>query len=82
MRTTLTLDPDVAALLEAHRRRHGLGLKEAVNQALRRGLEAELHPPAPRQAVETAEIDHGRVLAPGVDDIGDVLERLDEVDAG
>jgi hypothetical protein len=38
MRTTLTLDPDVAQLLEeeAHRRR--LPWKQVVNDAIRRGL--------------------------------------------
>jgi hypothetical protein len=38
MRTTLTLDPDVAKLLEeeAHRRR--LPWKQVVNDAIRRGL--------------------------------------------
>lgn len=40
MRTTLTLDPDVAKLLEeeAHRRR--LPWKQVVNDAIRRGLGA------------------------------------------
>ena len=40
MRTTLTLDPDVAKLLEeeAHRRR--LPWKQVVNDAIRRGLAA------------------------------------------
>ncbi len=38
MRTTLTLDSDVAEALERHMRRTGLGLKSAVNEALRLGL--------------------------------------------
>jgi hypothetical protein len=40
MRTTLTLDPDVAKLLEeeAHRRR--VPWKQVVNEAIRRGLAA------------------------------------------
>jgi hypothetical protein len=37
MRTTLTLDEDVAALLERVRSQRSLGLKQAVNEALRRG---------------------------------------------
>ena len=40
MRTTLTLDPDVSVELEALRRERGLSLKDAVNDALRRGLRA------------------------------------------
>ena len=40
MRTTLTLDADVSVELEALRRKRGLSLKQAVNDALRRGLRA------------------------------------------
>lgn len=38
MRTTLTLEQDVAAGLEREGRRTGKGLKAIVNDALRRGL--------------------------------------------
>jgi hypothetical protein len=38
MRTTLTLDDDVAAKLKAEQSRAGLPLKEIVNETLRRGL--------------------------------------------
>lgn len=38
MRTTLTLDPDVEALLRQLMRERGLSLKEAVNTALRAAL--------------------------------------------
>jgi hypothetical protein len=37
MRTTLTLDDDVAAALERLRRSRRIGLKRLVNEALRRG---------------------------------------------
>ena len=40
MRTTLTLDDDVANRLEAERRKTGHSLKEVVNTLLRRGLQA------------------------------------------
>ncbi len=40
MRTTLTLEPDVARLLEAEVHRLRQPLKQVVNQALRRGLTA------------------------------------------
>ena len=44
MRTTLTLDPDVAQMLaeEAHRRREPF--KQVVNDAIRRGLRAASTP--------------------------------------
>ena len=38
MRTTLTLDPDVAQRLESEMRRQGGGMKQIVNEALRVGL--------------------------------------------
>lgn len=38
MRTTLTLDEDVAARLRAESRRSGRSFKETVNEALRLGL--------------------------------------------
>ena len=38
MRTTLTLDPDVAARLQLEIRRSGKSLKMVVNEALRQGL--------------------------------------------
>lgn len=38
MRTTLTLDPDVAAKVKAEMRRTGASMKDVVNEMLRRGL--------------------------------------------
>lgn len=38
MRTTITLDPDVEALVGRAMREHKLSFKVAVNEALRRGL--------------------------------------------
>jgi hypothetical protein len=38
MRTTVTLDPDLAARLKALARERGVTFKEALNSALRRGL--------------------------------------------
>lgn len=49
MRTTLTIDDDVAVALERVRRKDDLTLKAVVNEALRRGLrvmEAEAARPA------------------------------------
>lgn len=38
MRTTVTLDPDLAARLKALARERGVSFKEALNSVLRRGL--------------------------------------------
>lgn len=47
MRTTLTLDDDVAAQLKAAARERGTSFKEAVNSALRRGLSTQSAPTHP-----------------------------------
>ena len=41
MRTTVTLDPDVAAKLKETARERGISFKEALNTNVRRGLESE-----------------------------------------
>lgn len=40
MRTTLTLDDDIAAMLKEEMRRSGRSFKETVNTILRKGLSA------------------------------------------
>jgi hypothetical protein len=39
MRTTVTLDPDVAAKLKEETRTRGISFKEALNSSIRRGLD-------------------------------------------
>ena len=38
MRTTITLDPDAAALIQRRMRERGVSFKQAVNDAIRAGL--------------------------------------------
>jgi hypothetical protein len=52
MRTTLTLEPDVAALLQRVRRTQGGSFKTVVNNALREGLRHMIVPPARRFDIE------------------------------
>jgi hypothetical protein len=40
MRTTVTLDPDVSALLQRQMQERGLSFKKALNEAVRVGLRA------------------------------------------
>lgn len=47
MRTTLTLDDDVAAMLEQVRKKQKISLKAAINTALRQGL-VSMNKPAKR----------------------------------
>lgn len=48
MRTTLTFDPDVAAMLKKRVAKGGASFKEVVNSALRRGLMEEVSAPKKR----------------------------------
>ena len=47
MRTTLTLDPDVAALLRRVRHTHGSSFKAVANDALRQGVRQTVTPSEP-----------------------------------
>lgn len=73
MRTTLTLDDDVAAALEQARKQRKLGLKELVNDALRRGLEQMRGKRAPRRRFRARAVDLGPCL---IRDIANVSEAL------
>lgn len=64
MRTTLTLDPDVAERLERAVRGSGKGLKATVNEALRMGLGMVEKPPKPPRFKIRAFVDG---LQPGID---------------
>jgi hypothetical protein len=51
VRTTLTLEEDVARLLEKENRRAGEPMKATVNRMLRSGLAQAANPPKPRPFV-------------------------------
>jgi hypothetical protein len=79
MRTTLTLDPDVAAKAKSGAARLGKPFKEVINDALRIGLEEVLKPP-------TAKPFHTKALPMGLrrgfsyDNIGVLLARAEGED--
>jgi hypothetical protein len=64
MRTTLTLDKDLATALRAEARRSGRPLKSIVNETLRAGLVARKRPAGRRYRLTPASL--GGVL-PGID---------------
>jgi len=73
MRTTLTIDDDVAAVLERLRKTgDGASLKRLINEALRRGLR-ELAAPPERPPFRTRSADLGRLRMGSIDDIGEAL---------
>lgn len=77
MRTTLTLDEDVARLLERARKRRGITLKELVNEALREGLARLEAPRTPRKRHATKAVSLGRCLLDNVDDVAEALASAD-----
>lgn len=72
MRTTFTLDDDVAAAIEALRKAEGIGPSEAVNRLIRRALAArpERAPYEHHTTSMGARVD--------VTDIGAVMDLLDD----
>ena len=73
MRTTLTLDPDVAALAQRMQRVRGQSFKAIVNEALRHGLRAMVTPSVQSEAYSTPAVDLGRCRIGGLDDVAEVL---------
>jgi hypothetical protein len=73
MRTTLTLDDDVAALLRRVQEARKVGLKDVVNEALRQGLQQMASPPPHRAPFRTRSVSLGRCLIGNVDDIAEAL---------
>ena len=71
MRTTLTLDADVADGLEKEMRRTRQGLKSTINEALRRGLRLSRRPARPPRFEVRP---HALGVRPGID-----LDRLNQI---
>jgi hypothetical protein len=80
MRTTLTLDDDVAALLQRVQAKRKAGLKEVVNAALRTGLIAMSAPPENRIPFRTKTLVNGPRSLPNIDNIAEVLAVLEGED--
>ena len=76
MRTTLTLEPDVALKLKRRMAAKKLTLKAAVNQALRVGLAAEDLPARKPFRVEP----HSFGFRPGIDQdkLGQLADQLED----
>ena len=76
MRTTLTLDDDVAAKLQAEVRKSGRSFSETVNRVLRLGLNVRRVPAGARKFVVRPRPLNAK---PGVnlDNVAELLERLE-----
>ena len=77
MRTTLTLDDDVAAKLRTESQRAGRPFREIVNETLRQGLESR-RATAQRRAFKVTARDLGK-LKPGLslDNIAELIEHVE-----
>lgn len=74
VRTTVTLEPDLARKLEALAHRRGLSFQQALNEVLRRGLTAPARQDAqPRYTLEP----HPSGFRPGIDQ-GKLNQLLDQ----
>lgn len=76
MRTTLTLDADVARLLEEEAHRQRKTFKQVVNEAIRRGLAPS---PNARAAARFRVRPHKTTLRPGID-AGSLNRLVDELE--
>ncbi|MGH8526658.1 MAG: DUF2191 domain-containing protein [Gammaproteobacteria bacterium] len=76
MRTTLTLDDDVAAKLKAESRRAGRPFRDIVNETLRRGLANRRV--TSRQVLKVTARDLGN-LRPGLslDNVAELIEQVE-----
>ena len=77
MRTTLTLDDDVAAKLAQLRKTRQESFRDLVNEGLRRGLAQLAGRPKRREVFRTASVDLGRCLIGNVDNVSDALAIAD-----
>ncbi|MPZ56468.1 MAG: hypothetical protein GEU91_08200 [Rhizobiales bacterium] len=79
MRTTLTIDDDVAVQLERLRRKNDVGLKELINDALRRGLRDMSGPPKKRKPFRTKTFNMGRPFI-NIDNVAEALAYAEDED--
>jgi hypothetical protein len=77
MRTTLTIDDDVAAELERLRRSRNAKYKDLVNEALRRGLQDMSAPRKKQKPFRTRSFDAGRLLVASIDNVGELLAEVE-----
>jgi hypothetical protein len=80
VRTTLTLDDDVAARLERERRKRRVSLKAIVNDVLRAGLDTLGRPERKREAFRTKGFNLGPSLVGSLDNVEEVLSRTEGED--
>ena len=76
MRTTLSLDPDVASLVEQELSQKKTTLKAVINEKLRRGFALDAAAEQPKFELPPA-MDLGKPLIHNFDNIAEVLELME-----
>lgn len=76
MRTTLTIEDDIAVQLERLRRRGDASLKDVINEALRRGLRNMDARPRKNKPFKTRAFDLGEPLI-NLDNVAEALAYLE-----
>ena len=77
MRTTLTLDNDVAVRLERERRKRAVPFKDIVNHVLRAGLDSLDAARSPKVDFHTEGFSLGQSRVGSLDNIEEVLSRVE-----
>lgn len=77
MRTTLTLDPDVATRAKTEAANHRIAFKTLVNEALRLGLDAYAVRANAAQPYRTLPVAMGLKAGFSYDNIGDLLAQCE-----
>jgi hypothetical protein len=80
MRTTITLEDDVAVRLEREMKKRGTSFKGVVNDVLRAGLDTLEAPRRDRKIFRTEPLDLGGSLIGSLDNIEEVLCRVEGED--
>jgi hypothetical protein len=77
MRTTVTMDADVAARLRQLARRRRESMKALINDVLRAGLDRMEPPAGARPVFRTTGLDLGASRVGSLDDVEGVLARVE-----
>jgi hypothetical protein len=80
MRTTLTLDDDIAGILQRRSRELGTSFKDVVNSVLRKGLTAELKLSEKRPEVVVRPHDFGSMHGVDMDRLNQLVDELEVED--
>ena len=73
VRTTVTLDDDVAVELERLQKARDASFKDVINETLRSGLRVSDTPARKRKPFRTRAVDLGPLLIPSIDDVSGAL---------